>query len=82
MAETYQDHLQRLPLDLMLSQRVFDGLNCGALKQRDILELSQLLCAHVLHSIQGMLCGAHQHNLILLIYCLLQHPTDFVQCKS
>lgn len=75
LPQTYDAHqydLQSLPLDVVLCEGSLDGLNSGALKQRHILELFQLLCGHMFGLFQGVLTGANQHDLIILVGCHLQ----------
>ena len=72
--KTHQDDLQRLPLDVVLCEGVFDGLHGRALEQRHVLELPQLFLAHTAPATQWVILGADQHHLVLLVRCHLHHP--------
>lgn len=78
--EPHQDDLQRLPLDVVLCEGVFDGLHGRALEQRHVLELSQLFLGHTAPATQWVILGADQHHLVLLVRCHLHSFLYAISC--
>lgn len=79
-ATAHQDDLQGLPLDVMLCESGLDGLHRRALEKGDVIQLFQLRCVHMLAPFQGMLTGADQHHLVVLIGRHLQRQIQLSMC--